>query len=85
MLSFLEEMQKSRLSMTDTLGLEAGLILNGVVFILSLKMMSTKGPQLTELFSKQTNILNLLRVQQKQMDYIASGIIKNSAFAFTFG
>ena len=52
---------------------------------MSLKIMSTKGPQLTKLFSKQTNLLNVLRVKQKHIDKIASGIIRTAAFAFTFG
>ena len=78
-------MHQSRLSLTDILGLETGLILNGAVFLLSLKIMSTKGPQLTKLFSKQTNILNLLRVKQKHIDTIASQIIRMAAFAFSFG
>ena len=78
-------MLQSRLSLTDILGLETGLILNGAIFLLSLKIMSTKGPQLTKLFSKQTNLLNVLRVKQKHIDKIASGIIRTAAFAFTFG
>ena len=78
-------MKDSGLSLTDTIGLQIGLILNGAFSFFSLKIMSMKGPQLTELFSNQTNLLNLLRIKQKQIDEIASGIIINAAFVLTFG
>ena len=78
-------MKISRLSLTDTLGLETGLILNGAFSFLSVKMMYMKGPQLTQLLSKQTAIMNILKIEQSTVDGIASGIKANAAFVFFFG
>jgi hypothetical protein len=42
-------MKQSGLSLTDSIGLEAILLVNGMASVLGLKLLAGKGPQITEL------------------------------------
>jgi hypothetical protein len=65
-------MKKSNLSLTDTVGFEAGLILNGFATMISLKILAGKTIQLTQLFKRLSEINALLKIDDSKINKISS-------------
>ena len=84
-LSFFLEMQNSGLSMTDTVGFESIIVINGMASILSLKLMSKKPQQLTELNLRLSDVMSLVKVSPAANKKLASGVKKTMIGLFIGG
>lgn len=84
-LSFFLEMQNSGLSMTDTVGFESIIVINGMASILSLKLMSKKPQQLTELNLRLSEVMSLVKVSPAANKKLASGVKKTMIGLFIGG
>jgi hypothetical protein len=78
-------MTESGLSQTDTIGLEASLILTTLLTIFTLKLFSNKTSQLTELCQRFSELNDVLKIDAGKLENISSGVKKNVSFQFTLG
>jgi hypothetical protein len=76
-------LKESGLSLTDVVGLKAGLLINGFVTTISLQLLAAKTTQLTELFKRLSEVNALLKIDDIQINQIAScKILINSFILF---
>jgi hypothetical protein len=71
--------------MTDTVGLETGMILNGALTVFTLKFFSNKTTQLTELYRRFTELNDVLKIRDGKLEQISRGMRRNIAFQFIVG
>ena len=78
-------MDKSGLSLTDTIGFEGSVLINGFAAIISLKLMSGKSQQLTELVARFSTLMNDLEVTSNTNERMAHYIKRWTLFLFVLG
>jgi hypothetical protein len=78
-------MESTGLSMTDVMGLEATLLINGAVSMVMLKILSMKTTLLTDLMFRLSQLNSLLKIEGIKIQNIANGIIKKSIWVFCLG
>jgi hypothetical protein len=71
--------------MTDTVGLETGMILNGALTVFTLKLFSNKTTQLTELCRRFSELNDVLKIRDGKLEQISRGMRRNIAFQFIVG
>ena len=82
---FFDALLISGLALTDIIGLEALLLINGLMSMTMLKILSNKATHLTHLMSRMAQLNLSLSVDAIKMQKIAERIIRKSIFIFTFG
>ena len=82
---FFEILDQSGLSLTDTIGFEGGILINGFASVISLQLMSGKSHQLTELVGRFSSLMHELEVTGVENEKLASGIKKWTLFLFVLG
>ena len=82
---FVQAMESTGLSMTDVMGLEATLLINGAVSMVMLKILSMKTTLLTDLMFRLSQLNSLLKIEGIKIQNIANGIIKKSIWVFCLG
>jgi hypothetical protein len=78
-------MESTGLLLTDFMGLEATLVINGAVSMTMLKLLSKKTTHLTYLMFRLSQLNSLLKIEEIRIQNIANGIIKKSIWVFCFG
>jgi hypothetical protein len=78
-------MTDSGLSITDTIGIEASLMINGAVWVISIKLLANRSAQLTELTCRLGELCSMLNIDERVIDLIAKRNITKAYNLFLIG
>ena len=78
-------MTDSGLSITDTIGLEASLMINGAVWIISIKLLANRSAQLTDLTFRLGELCSLLNIDERIINVIANRNITKAYYLLFIG
>jgi hypothetical protein len=78
-------MSDSGLSTTDTIGLEASLMITGAVWIISIKLLANRSAQLTDLTCRLEELCLIFNIDERVINTIAKRNTKKSLILFIVG
>ncbi len=78
-------MSDSGLNTTDTIGLEASLMITGAVWIISIELLANRSAQLTDLTCRLEELCLILNIDERQIDTIAKRNTRKSLILFFIG
>jgi hypothetical protein len=78
-------MSDSGLSTTDTIGLEASLMITGAVWIISIKFLANRSAQLTNLTCRLEELCLILNIDERVIDTITKINTRKSLILFFIG